>query len=456
MPTAIEYFKLLPKTNCKDCGQPTCLAFAMQLANQKAKIEDCPHIDSGAKDTIAEAAAPPVKTVTVGAGNSKISMGGETVLFRHERRFINPIAYALTVSDELSADDIKKRIDYIKSISFDRIGMIFKVDMISVKNDSKDASKFKAAAESVMSLWNQPFVLESDDPSAIEEALKTSKLRVPLIYGATSETFDRMLDIAKANKVPLGIKASSTQEAADLAEKAKAAGYDEIILDLGAKGIKDVVEQHTIARRAAIKKKFKPLGYPLMNRAGSGEYAVMTAVISTLKYGSLVIFDDLKNYEALPLFTLRQNIYTDPQVPIQVKQAVYPIGNPDEHSPIMFTTNFSLTYFTVRADIEKSKIPVWLQIVNTDGLSVLTAFAAGKFDADHIKAAFDESGVLEKSDGPVILPGLVSRLSGKLEEAIGRKVVVGTTESKNIPKHLKQMTSGCDHDHQLGQRLTKL
>ena len=456
MPTAIESFKLLPKTNCKDCGQPTCLAFAMQLANQKAKIEDCPHIDSGAKDSIAEAAAPPVKTITVGAANNKISMGGETVLFRHERRFINPIAYALTVSDELSADDIKKRIEYIKSISFDRIGMIFKVDMVSVKNDSKDASKFKDTVNTIMGIWNQPFVLESDDPAAIEEALKISKLRVPLVYGATAETFDSMLNIAKTNKVPLGIKATSTQEAADLAEKAKAAGYDEIILDLGAKGIKDVMEQHTIARRAAIKKKFKPLGYPLMNRTGSGEYAVMTSIISTLKYGSLVIFDDLKNYEALPLFTLRQNIYTDPQVPIQVKQAVYPIGNPDEHSPIMFTTNFSLTYFTVRADIEKSKIPVWLQIVNTDGLSVLTAFAAGKFDADHIKAAFDESGVLEKSDGPVILPGLVSRLSGKLEEAIGRKVVVGTTESKNIPKHLKQMTSGCDHDHQLGQRLTKL
>ena len=441
MPTAIEFFKLLPKTNCKDCGQPTCLAFAMQLANQKAKIEDCPHIDSGAKDAIAESSAPPVKTVTVGMGDNKIAMGGETVLFRHERRFINPTAYALTVSDELDEKGITERIDCIKGISFDRIGMIFRVDMISIRNDSKDPSKFKAAVDAIMGIWNQPFVLESDDPAAIEEALSISKLRVPLVYGATAETFDKMLNIAKTNKVPLGIKAASTQEAADLAEKAKAAGFDEIILDLGYKGIKDIVEQHTIARRAAIKKKFKPLGYPLMNRAGSGEYAVMTSIISTLKYGSLVIFDDLKNYEALPLFTLRQNIYTDPQVPIQVKQGIYPIGNPDEHSPIMFTTNFSLTYFTVRADIEKSKVPVWLQIVNTEGLSVLTAFAAGKFDSDHIKAAFDESGLLEKSDGVVIIPGLVSRISGKLEEALGRKVIVGTTESKNIPKHLKELTS---------------
>lgn len=440
MPTAIEYFKLLPKTNCKDCGQPTCLAFAMQLANQKAKIEDCPHVDSGAKDSIAEASAPPVKTITVGTGNSKIPMGGETVLYRHERRFINPTAYALTVSDELGEDEIAKRIEYVKSISFDRIGMIFKADMVSVRNDSKDPAKFKTAVQNVMKSWTQPFVLESDDPEAIREALTISKSRVPLVYGATPENFDMMLNIAKENKVPLGIKVSSLEEAVTFTEKAKASGYDEIILDLGAKGIKDILEQHTIARRAAIKKKFKPLGYPLMNRTGSGEYAVMTAVISTLKYGSLVIFDDLKNYEALPLFTLRQNIYTDPQVPIQVKQDVYPISNPDEHSPIMFTTNFSLTYFTVRADIEKSKVPVWLQIVNTDGLSVLTAFAAGKFDADHIKAAFDESGILSKSDGPVIVPGLVSKISGKLEEAIGRKVVVGTTESKNIPKHLKQMS----------------
>jgi len=439
MPTAIEYFKLLPKTNCKDCGQPTCLAFAMQLANQKAKIEDCPHVDSGAKDSIAEASAPPVKTITVGTGNTKIPMGGETVLYRHERRFINPIAYALTVSDE--CDDIAKRVDYVKSLQFDRIGMIFKADMVSVRNDSKDPAKFKTAVEEVMKLWNGPFVLESDDPAAIKEAAAVSKARVPLIYGASADNFDAMIAIAKENKVPLGIKATSLEEAVALSEKAKATGYDEIILDLGAKGIKDILEQQTIARRAAIKKKFKPLGYPMMNRTGSGEYAVMTAVISTLKYGSLVIFDDLKNYEALPLFTLRQNIYTDPQVPIQVKQGIYPIGNPDEHSPIMFTTNFSLTYFTVRADIEKSKVPVWLQIVNTDGLSVLTAFAAGKFDADHIKAAFDESGILEKSDGVVIIPGLVTRISGKLEEAIGRKVIVGTTESKNIPKHLKQITS---------------
>lgn len=441
MPTAIEYFKLLPKTNCKECGQPTCLAFAMQLANQKAKIEDCPHVDAGAKSTIAEASAPPVKTVTVGTGSSKIAMGGETVLYRHERRFINQTAYALTVSDELDAEGIKARLAEIGKLSFDRVGMIFKVDMVSVRNDSKDAEKFKAAAETVSKEWKFPFILESDDPDAVKAALSVCKAKVPLVYGADASNFDAMIAVAKENKVPLGIKAASVQEASDLAEKAKAAGWDEIVLNLGGEDLKGCLEKQTTARRAALKKKFRSLGYPMMNRTGSGEYAVMMAVISTLKYGSLVIMDDMKPCEALPLFTLRQNIYTDPQVPIQVKQGIYPIGNPDEHSPIMFTTNFSLTYFTVRADIEKSKIPVWLQIVNTDGLSVLTAYSAGKFDADHVKKAFDESGILDKSDGIVIIPGLVSRMSGKLEEAIGRKVAVGTTESKNIPKHLKEITS---------------
>ena len=441
MPTAIEFFKLLPKTNCKDCGQPTCLAFAMQLANQKAKIEDCPHVSGDAKTTLNEASAPPVVTVKVGTDKNKIDMGGETVLYRHERRFNNPIAYAVTVSDTLDDDAVKKRIEYIKSLSFDRIGMIFKADMISVRNDSKDAEKFMHVCDIVKDSWEFPFVLESDDPETLAKAMDVYKAYRPLVYGADKDSIDKLLPAAKAAKCPLGIKASSLEEAVVLTEKAKAAGYDDIILDLQCKDIKDLLEKQTTVRRAAIKKKFRPFGYPMMNKVGSGEYAVMCAVMSTLKYGSLVIFDDLKPYEALPLFTLRQNIYTDPQVPIQVKQGLYPINNPGEHSPIMFTTNFSLTYFTVRADVEKSKVPVWLQIVNTEGMSVLTAYSAGKFNPEHVVEAMQESGVLEKTDGMIIVPGLVTKMSGKLQELVQRKVVVGTTESKNIPKHLKEITT---------------
>ena len=437
MPTAIEFFKLLPKTNCKDCGQPTCLAFAMQLANQKAKIEDCPHVQQDAKDALAEASAPPVKTIKVG---NRIPLGGETVLYRHERRFINPTAYAVTVSDTLEGDALKERIAYIASLCYDRVGMKFKADMVSIRNDSGDAAKFKETVKAVCAEWKDPFVLESKDPKCISEALSVCKLRVPLIYGADAGNLEEMCAISKSNKCPLALICPDLEAAAEMTQKAESLGAGDLIIDLSSRNLKELLERQSIARRAAIKKKFKPLGYPMMSRVGSGEYAVSTAVISTLKYGSLVIFDDLKPYEALPLFTLRQNIYTDPQVPIQVKQDLYPIGQPNEHSPIMFTTNFSLTYFTVRADVEKSKIPVWMQVVNTEGLSVLTAYSAGKFEPERVSEAFEESGVLSKSDGPVIVPGLVARMSGKLAEIIGRKVIVGTTESRDIPKHLRSIT----------------
>jgi CO dehydrogenase/acetyl-CoA synthase gamma subunit (corrinoid Fe-S protein) len=434
MPTAIEFFKLLPKTNCKDCGQPTCLAFAMQLANQKAKIEDCPHIEQSSKDTLNESAAPPVRTVSFGSKN-KIDMGGETVLYRHERRFVNPTAYALTVSD---SSNVKERIAYIEKLKFERVGTIFQVDAVNIKNDSDPAAFVKAVKE-VNEIWDRPFILESSDINALKEALKICKDRKPLICSANASNIDQFIALAKEFSVPLALSSSSLEEMADMTEKAKKAGVEDLVIDTASSNLKQCIEKQTTVRRSALKKKFKAFGYPMMNRLGSGEYAIAMAVISTLKYGSLVIFDDLKSCEALPLFTLRQNIYTDPQVPIQVKQDLYPINEPNEHSPIFFTTNFSLTYFTVRADIEKSKMPVWLQIVNTEGLSVLTAYSAGKFNPEHVAKAFDESKALNRSDGIVVIPGLVARMSGKLQEMIQRDVIVGTKESKMIPKFLKEL-----------------
>ncbi|MCL2606956.1 MAG: acetyl-CoA decarbonylase/synthase complex subunit gamma [Methanomassiliicoccaceae archaeon] len=434
MPTAIEFFKLLPKTNCKDCGQPTCLAFAMLLANQKAKIDDCPHISKDSKDALEESSAPPIRTVVLGKG-SEVRMGGETVLHRHERGFINPTAYAVTVSDK---ENIRNRIETIKKLRFERVGMVFETDMVSVRCDSGDPKVFRDAVVLVMELWEKPFALECC-ASVLESALSAASSRRPLIYHANTENFDDMVALSKKYSCPLVLRDPNMGSLAGLADKAKAMGVDDIVLDTGAANLKECVEKHTIARRAAIKKRFKQFGYPLMNRVGSGEYAVAIAAVSTMKYGSLVIFDDLKSYEALPLFTLRQNIYTDPQVPIQVKQGLYPIGEPNEHSPIFFTANFSLTYFTVRADIEKSKIPVWLQIVDTEGLSVLTAYSAGKFNPEHVAKALNDSGVLSKSDGIVVIPGLVARMSSKLRELLDREVIIGTTESRDIPKFLKNL-----------------
>jgi acetyl-CoA decarbonylase/synthase complex subunit gamma len=355
---------------------------------------------------------------------------------------VYPTVYAVTVSDGLSDEEIVSRVGYAASLRFERVGTVFRLDCISVRNDSGDAERFSAAASMAAGSWDSPLILESESPSAMSAALDAVKGRRPLICGAYPGNMDRMMELAKEHGCPLALRGGTLEETASMAARAKAAGIEDMVLDTGAVTLKQCLERQTAARRAAVRKKFRALGYPLMNRVGSGEYAVALASVSTMKYGSLVIFDDLKPYEALPLFTLRNNIYTDPQVPIQVKQGVYPIGSPDSHSPIMFTTNFSLTYFTVRADIEKSKIPVWLQVVNTEGLSVLTAYAAGKFDPEHVAEAFRESGILDKSDSAVIVPGLVARMSGKLEEIIGRRAVVGTNESKNIPKHLREFMSG--------------
>jgi len=404
----------------------------MLLANQKAKADDCPHISPESKNALEATSAPSVRTVTIGKGK-EIRMGGETIVYRHERRFINPIAYAMTVSDKC---DIKERIDHIKGLSFERVGMIFAVDMISLRCDSGDADVFSKAVNRSMELWDGPFILECD-PNVLEKVIGAAAPRRPLLYCATHNNIEKMAKLAKDNSCPLVLKDDDPEKLADLADTA---GTEDVVLDVGATNLKECIERHTIARRSAVKKKFKQFGHPLVNRVGSGEYAVAMAAMSTMKYGSLVIFDDLKNYEALPLFTLRQNIYTDPQVPIQVKQGLYPIGEPDEHSPIFFTTNFSLTYFTVRADIEKSKIPVWLQIVDTEGLSVLTAYSAGKFSAEHVVESLNESGVLAKSDGIVVIPGLVARMSAKLNELlVDRKIIIGTTESRDIPKFLREL-----------------
>jgi len=446
MPTAIEFFKLLPKTNCKDCGQPTCLAFAMQLANQKAKLDDCPHVDQAAKDSLAESSAPPVRTVSIGSGPRVLTMGGETVLFRHERRFVNPVGIALSVSDTWDDGRLEAAVSKADSLSFERVGTVFRLDAICLRCDSSDPICFARAAERLGGLWDGPIILQSNDTAPLLEAGASIKGGKPLLHAAGLENLETLAAFSKEHSCPLALRADDLQTMADMVEKARKAGAEDLVLDPGSPSPKAILEMNTAIRRSALKKKFKAFGYPIMNILGSAKQDLASATVAILRYSSLLVLEDMDVEQALPLFTLRQNIYTDPQVPIQVKQDLYPVNDPDEHSPIFFTTNFSLTYFTVRADIEKSKMPVWLQVVDTEGLSVLTAYAAGKFNPEQVAAAFQESGVLRKSDGPVVAPGLVARMSGKLELAIERKVIVGTTESTAIPRFLKRLAENRQQD----------
>jgi acetyl-CoA decarbonylase/synthase complex subunit gamma len=440
MPTAIEIFKFLPKTNCGKCGFPTCLAFAMQLANQKVKLADCPYVSDEAKAKLETSSAPPIRLITIGAGENKVELGEETELYRHEKKFFHPTRYAVVISDAASGEEIAKKLGRVAALKFERVGQVLRMDMVGVRNDSGDAFKFASAVKGVASSTDLPLVLMSDSPDAMKAAVAAVKERKPLLYAASSSSLDAMAAVAKEAECPLAIRDKDLNMLASLVEKAKAAGVEDMMLDLEPESLQQLLEKNTIVRKNAVKKTFRGLGYPIVTNATGDRKALLRALVSTMKYGGVVLLDDLDPAHAIPLFVLRQNIYTDPQVPIQVKAGLYPIGDPRENAPIIFTTNFSLTYFTVAADIEKSKVPAWLLVVDTEGLSVLTAFSAGKLTTDTVAEALAETGARDRSKrGILIIPGMVSRMSGKLGEATGMKVVVGPKESSGIPKLLKSL-----------------
>lgn len=441
MPTAIEIFKLLPKTNCGDCGFPTCLAFAMQLANQKVKLDECPFVSDDAKTSLETSAAPPIRLIKIGTGDGTVEIGDETELYRHEKKFFHPVAYALSISDSLSEDDIKARVENANALQFERVGQMMIMDMVAIRNDSGDAAKFALAVELASSHTEKPLILFSDYTGAMRDAGSKVADRKPLLHCATTENAEEMAAVAKEFSCPLVVKSENGLDGlADLVEKVKSCGVEDMVLDLSSKSPKDVLEKNTIVRKHSVKKTFRGLGYPTMLDTSGSEKALAMGLIATMKYGGIVVFDELTPEHALPLYVLRQNIFTDPQVPIQVKPDIYPINNPGEDAPLMFTTNFSLTYFTVVGDIEKSKVPVWLQVVDTEGLSVMTAFAAGKLTPEGVAKELSDSGAYQKSkSGKIVIPGMVTRMSGKLEELTDLKVIVGPRESSGIPKLLKSL-----------------
>ncbi|MDD1743122.1 MAG: acetyl-CoA decarbonylase/synthase complex subunit gamma, partial [Methanomassiliicoccales archaeon] len=351
----------------------------------------------------------------------------------------HPTAYALTVSDILDEATIAQRVERISSIRFERVGQVLSFDAIAVKNDSSDVKRFALATKAVTERSKLPIVLVSRSPEAMRNAAQVIASRRPLLHGADASNHIQMAKVAKELNCPLVVsEGAGLDQLALLVQKVKAAGVDDLVLDFQATSMKQLLERASIVRKVSVKKTFRGLGYPILIDAGEGENAVLKGLTATMKYGSIVLFEDLDEAKALPLFVLRQNIYTDPQVPIQVKPGIYPVNGPNENSPILFTTNFSLTYFTVLSDVEKAKVPIWLLVVDTEGLSVMTAFSAGKLTPESVRAGLDASGAKEKSKrGEIIIPGMVSRMSGKLSELTGLKVRVGPKESSGIPKFLK-------------------
>ena len=441
--TALDIYKHLPKTNCGDCGVPTCLAFAMKLANKQAQLSECPHVTQQAKDTLEASAQPPMRLVTIGAGEKAIQVGNETELFRHEKRFYHETAFCVKFEDNMDDSQIKAKMESLKSLTFERVGRLLGPDMVAVSSKTGDPKRFADVVTAVKSATQLPLVLMSDDPVVMQAGLNVAATSKPLIYRATKGNFEAMSKLAKEKTVPLVIFGENLEDVAALTEKAKGAGLQDLVIDcnLGTMSMHDLLRDLTIARRLALKKNFRPLGYPtLVNLSDSSDAAMLKAAMATMKYASMMILDGIDPYQMFPLVTLRQNIYTDPQKPIQVKPGIYSINNPSDKSPFLVTTNFSLTYFIVSGDVESSKIPSHLMVVDSEGLSVMTAFAADKFNADLVVKFLTELKAVEKvTHKTIVIPGIVSMMSGKLKEKSGWEVIVGPRDSSALPKFLKEL-----------------
>ncbi|PKM81102.1 MAG: acetyl-CoA decarbonylase/synthase complex subunit gamma [Firmicutes bacterium HGW-Firmicutes-14] len=435
--TGLEIFKQLPKKNCKECGQPTCLAFAMQLAAGKASLDACPYVSDAAREALDSASAPPVALVKVGAGEKAFELGNETVLFRHDKRFEHPTGIAIQVSDN---EDVKAKVDKINKLVFDRVGQTHEVNMVAIANDSGDAAKFAEAAKTAQENTAYPLLLMSSDPAAMEKALEVAGANKPVINAADAGNFEAMAALAQKYDAPLVVKGDDLNSLADLVEKVKAAGCKNLILDSGARELSKVIADQTQIRRSALKL-FRPFGFPTIAFATNDDPIVesMNASTYVAKYAGIVVMKSAEPEHILPVITLRLNIYTDPQKPIAVESKIYEIFEPGPDAPVLVTTNFSLSYFCVAGDTEASRVPAYIVPVDTDGISVLTAWAAGKFTPETIADTVKKLGVLEKvNHNSIIIPGGVAVLSGKTAELLGAEVIVGPRESAGIPSFFKQ------------------
>ncbi len=441
--TGIQIFKLLPKTNCGECGVPTCLAFAMSLAAGKAELVACPYVSEESKAQLTEASAPPIAPITIGAGDRALKVGGETVMFRHEKRFENPPGFAIVISDSMPEPEIDDRLKKCNELQYERVGLTLRPELVALKDDSGDAAKFEALASKAKEKSDAGIILMSSNPDILAAGLKACADRKPLLYAATAENLDGMAELAKANSCPLAAKASGLEELAQLTTKLTEAGVKDIVIDSGSRTLRQALEEQIIIRSAALNKKFRPLGFPtIVFPCEMTDDPMKEAVIASIfvaKYGGIIVLSDFPGESLFPLLVERLNIYTDPQRPLATTEGIYEINNPDENSPVLLTSNFSLTYFIVSGEIENSKVPSWLIVKDTEGLSVMTAWAAGKFVADAIAPFVKKCGIADKvKHHKLVIPGYAAAESGGLEEELPDwEIQVGPREGAHIPAYLK-------------------
>jgi acetyl-CoA decarbonylase/synthase complex subunit gamma len=416
----------------------------MNLAAAKAELAACPHVSEEAQAELADASAPPIGLVEIGTGERKLKIGGETVLFRHEKTFLNPTGIAVLVTDEMPDDEVAGRLERFKTMEYERVGLTLRADLVAVKSLSDDAGKFEALCAKVKNETDAGIILMTEDGSVMEAGLKACSDRKPLIYAATKETVDKMASLAKEYGCPLAVKGNGLDEVSELTTKLTAEGLKNLVIDSGERSVRKAFEDQIFIRRGALLKKYKPLGFPTIalpfEMTDDLVKETLIASMFVAKYGGIVVLSDIQGHSLFPLLLARMNIYTDPQRPMATSPGIYEIGGPNEDSPVLVTSNFSLTYFIVSGEIETSRVPAWLVVVDTEGLSVLTAWAAGKFVGDVVGMSLKKSGIMDKvTHKKVVIPGYAAAISGDLEEELGDwEVLIGPRESAHIPAYLKE------------------
>lgn len=441
--TGLQIYKMLPQTNCKDCGFPTCLAFAMKLAAKQMELSACPHVSDEAKTQLEAASAPPIRLVTMSGADGKIAVGNETVLFRHEKTFYHRPGLFIRVRDSEPIDAITAAVRTASAYAVDYVGIDLGVDGFAVEATRDDGAKFAAAVGAVQAASAKPLLLIAKDPAVMAAGVAAVGDGSPLLYAAEADNWEAMAALAKQAGSPLAVRAATLEGLAELTAALTGAGVEDLVLDPLARDPGASLTMLTMLRRLALKKNFRALGYPLITFPGESDNVdeAVLAAQQLAKYAGLVVLESFDPATVYPLLVLRQNIYTDPQKPIQVLPGLYEVNSPDGDAPLMVTTNFSITYFAVNNEVEGSGWPARLLVADAEGMSVLTAWAAGKFDAERIAKAVKAANVEEKvNHRRLILPGQVAVLSGELEEELpGWEIMVGPKEAVDIPGYLKVM-----------------
>ena len=447
--SGIQIYKLLPQTNCKDCDFPTCLAFAMKLAAKQVELSLCPHVSDEAMEQLSEAAAPPVRPFVISSNGHEVKAGNEVVMFRHEKTFYSHPGLFLRVYDTESVDEIKAKVTPADAYKVDYVGIDLEMSGFVIQAIGGDAStgypqRFAAAVKAVREASHRPVILIAE-PDTLKAGLAAlNEGEKPMIGQATAENWQAMAELAKEYDAALTVKADSIDEMVGLTAKLTEAGVKNLVLSPSQRGFRGTLTANTTARRLALKSNFRPLGYPIISFPGDvGDPAteVVLAAQAIGKYSGFIVLDHFAPEMVYPLLVLRENIYTDPQKPIQVQPGVYEINDPTPESPVLITTNFSITYFSVANEVESAGLPAWLLVTESEGMSVLTAWAAGKFDAERIAKDVKRFEVGDKvSAKNIVLPGHTAVLSGELEEELPDwNVLVGPREAVDLPAYMKQV-----------------